>query len=128
METHGWLEVPGLTREAMELLEVWELLSSLSCGGALVIWMSIGSLSKTEAAEERAQRIMVILCFGAAISLFGLHYSGGSVFGSFMLARVLAVVCIAVGLSASLNIKGKEVQGEPNPHQLMKARRERKEE
>ena len=63
--------MPGLTREAMELLEVWELLSSLSCGGALVIWMSIGSLSKTEAAEERAQRIMVILCFGAAISLFG---------------------------------------------------------
>ena len=112
----------------MELLGVLEVLSSLSCGGALVIWMSIGSLSKTEAAEERAQRIMVILCFGAAISLFGLHYSGGSVFGSFMLARVLAVVCIAVGLSASLNIKGKEVQGEPNPHQLMKARRERKEE
>ena len=128
MKLTAWLEVTGPTREAMELLGVFEVLSSLTCGGALVIWMSIGSLSKTESAEERAQKIMVVLCFGAAISLFGLHYAGGSVFGSFMLARVLAVVCIAVGLSASLNIKGKEVQGEPNPHQLMKARRERKEE
>ena len=38
--------------------------------------MSIGSLSKTEASEERAQRIMVILCFGAAISLFHLYQRG----------------------------------------------------
>ena len=85
-------------------------------------------MSKTEESEERAQRAMVVLCFGAAISLFALHYAGGSVFGSYSMARVLAVVCIAVGLSATLNIKGKEVQSEPNPHQLMKARKAREEE
>ena len=65
---------------------------------------------------------MVLFCFVAAGSLFALHYAGGSVFGSRNMARVMAVVCIAVGLSASLNIKGKDVQGEPNPHAIRRAR------
>ena len=56
---------------------------------------------------------MTILCFGAAASLFALFFSGGSIFGSANLARILAVVCIAVGISATMNIKGEEVQGEP---------------
>jgi hypothetical protein len=48
-------------------------------------------------------------------------------FGSANMARILAVVCIAVGISATMNIKGEEIQGEPNPHKLMKARKEREE-
>jgi hypothetical protein len=40
---------------------------------------------------------------------------------------VLAVVCIAVGISAGMNIKGEDVQGESNPHEMMKMARESEE-
>ena len=106
----------------MQLVGALETLSSVTCVGALIIWMSIGTLSRTERSEEVAQRLMVLFCFVAAGSLFGLYYAGGAVFGSSNFARVLAVVCIAIGLSATLNIKGEEVQGEPNPHAIRRAR------
>ncbi len=106
----------------MEPVSALETLSTVTCAGALVIWMSIGTLSRTERSEELAQRLMVLFCFVAAGSLFALHYAGGAIFGSRNLARVIAVVCIAVGLSATLNIKGKDVQGEPNPHTIRRAR------
>ena len=106
----------------MELVSALESLSTVTCVGALVIWISIGTLSRTERSEELAQRLMVLLCFVAAGSLFALHYADGALFGSRNIARVMAVVCIAVGLSASLNIKGKDVQGEPNPHSIRRAR------
>jgi hypothetical protein len=35
-------------------------------------------------------------------------------------------LAIVVALTASLNIKGKDVQGEINPHQIMKMRRDEK--
>ena len=110
----------------MTLVGLLESLSTITCAGTLIIWISIGTLSKTDRSEKIAQQVMTILCFSAAISLFGLYYAGGSMFGSTNMARVLAVVCIALGISATMNIKGEEVQGEPNPHQLMKARKERK--
>ena len=105
----------------MELVSALESLSTVTCVGALVIWISIGTLSRTERSEELAQRLMVLLCFVAAGSLFALHYAAGALSGSRNIARVMAVVCIAVGLSASLNIKGKDVQGEPNPHAIRRA-------
>ena len=89
--------------------------------------MSIGTLSRTDKSEKIAQKIMAILCFSAAISLFGLYFAGGNLFGSANFARVLAVVCIAVGVSAGMNIKGEDIQGESNPHDLMKMRRESEE-
>ena len=90
--------------------------------------MSIGTLSRTDKSEKIAQKIMTFLCFSAAISLFGLYFAGGNLFGSANFARVLAVVCIAVGVSAGMNIKGEDIQGESNPHDLMKMRRESEEE
>ena len=90
--------------------------------------MSIGTLSRTDKSEKIAQKIMTILCFSAALSLFGLYFAGGNLFGSANFARVLAVVCIAVGVSAGMNIKGEDIQGESNPHDLMKMRRESEEE
>ena len=111
----------------MALVELLEGLSTITCVGSFIIWVSIGSLSKTDRSEKITQQIMTILCFGAAVSLFGLYFAGGTIFGSANMARVLAVVCIALGVSATLNIKGEEVQGEPNPHELMKARKERDE-
>jgi hypothetical protein len=111
----------------MELVGLLESLSALTCSGSFLIWMSIGTLSRTVESEIIAQKIMTILCFGAAISLFGLYFAGGDLFGSANFARVLAVVCIAVGISAGMNIKGEDVQGESNPHDMMKMRRESEE-
>ena len=121
------IEVLILPRGFMTLVGLLESISTITCAGSFIIWVSIGTLSKTERSEKITQQIMTILCFAAAISLFALYYAGGSIFGSANMARVLAVVCIAVGISATMNIKGEEVQGEPNPHHLMKARKEREE-
>lgn len=111
----------------MDLIGLLETLSTTTCIGAFIIWVSIGTLSRTENSERVTQQIMTIICFTAAVSLFALHYVGGSIFGSTNMARVLAVICIAIGISATMNIKGEEIQGEPNPHQLMKERKERDE-
>jgi hypothetical protein len=121
------VEVLNRSRKAMTLVELLEGLSTITCAGSFIIWVSIGTLSKTDRSEKIAQQIMTILCFGAAVSLFALYFAGGSMFGSANMARILAVVCIAVGISATMNIKGEEIQGEPNPHKLMKARKEREE-
>lgn len=111
----------------MELVGLLESLSTLTCGGAFLIWVSIGTLSRTEKGEIIAQKMMTILCFSAAICLFALYFAGGSLFGSANFARIIAVVCVAVGVSATMNIKGKDVQGEANPHQVMKMKKEMKE-
>ena len=68
----------------------------------------------------------MILCSTSALSLFLLHYLGGELWESRNAARPLAVVAIVVAITASLNIKGKDVQGETNPHEIMKMRREDK--
>ncbi len=108
----------------MELVGLLHSLSTFTCGGAFLIWVSIAPLSRTEGGEVVAQRVMTILCFTAAVSLFALYFAGGSLFGSPNLARILAVVSFAVGVSATMNIKGKDVQGEANPHQMMRLKRE----
>tara|TARA_B100000929_G_scaffold241847_1_gene199205 strand:- start:1785 stop:1901 length:117 start_codon:yes stop_codon:yes gene_type:complete len=36
----------------------------------------------------------------------------------------MAVIAVIVALAGMLNIKGKEVQGEANPHKIAKIRRE----
>ncbi len=106
----------------MDMVGLLESASTATCTAALLIWISIGTLSRTEEMEVRTQRLMTWLCFGSAALLFSLHLAGGALFGSTNLPRVLAVVCVAVGVSASLNIKGKEIQGEPNPHHIRRAR------
>ena len=44
--------------------------------------------------------------------------------GSGNVALPMALVAVVVAISASLNLKGKDVQGETNPHQIMKMRKE----
>jgi len=63
------------------------------------------------------------LCWTSAVMLFILHYLGGELWESRNAARPLAILAIIVALTASLNIKGKDVQGETNPHEIMKKRR-----
>jgi len=61
-----------------------------------------------------------------AIGLVVFHFSGGLFWGSPPMANFLALVLVVMGLTSQIiPIKGEEIQGEPNPHHLMKIRRER---
>ena len=108
----------------MKLLIIIENLSLTFCGIALFLWISIGSLARSRNSEILAQKIIVSLCWASAVLLFLLHYLGGELWESRNAARAFAILAIIVALTASLNIKGKDVQGETNPHQIMKMRRE----
>lgn len=86
--------------------------------------MSIGTLSSTTEREIFAQRFISSLCVMSAVLLFALHYAGGNLWGSRNVARPFAVVAVIVALASMMNIKGKDVQGEANPHNIMKRRSE----
>ena len=91
---------------------------------AVLLWMAIGSCSRTEARELLAQRVIAALCVTSAVLLFALHQMGGELWGSRNMARPMAVIAVIVALAGMLNIKGKDVQGETNPHKIAKMRRE----
>ncbi len=108
----------------MGLLSIIENVSLTFCSIALFLWISIGSFARSENGEIIAQRIIVALCWMSAALLFSLHYLGGELWGSRNAARPFAILAILVALTASLNIKGKDVQGEINPHKIMQMRHE----
>ena len=87
--------------------------------------MSIGTFSRTEAGEMLAQRVIAVLCLVSAVMLFALHYMGGELWGSRNVARPMAVVAVIVALAGAMNIKGKDVRGEVNPHKIAKMRAEK---
>jgi len=91
---------------------------------AVLLWMSIGSFSRTEVRELLAQRVIAALCVTSAVLLFALHQMGGELWGSRNMARPMAVIAVIVALAGMLNIKGRDVQGETNPHKIAKMRRE----
>ena len=107
----------------MEMLELLENISLTLCGAALFLWISIGTLARSRNGEIITQRVIMSLCWTSAVMLFILHYLGGELWESRNAARPLAILAIIVALTASLNIKGKDVQGETNPHEIMKKRR-----
>ncbi len=106
----------------VDYLELTETASLGMCSLAVFLWMSIGSLSRTQRSELIAQRVIAGICLTSAALLFLLHYSGGEIWGSDNIARPFGVIAIIVALSSMMNIKGKDVQGEANPHKIMKAR------
>ena len=108
----------------MEYLELIEAASLSLCGLATFLWMAIGSLSKTTRSEILAQRLISVICLSSAALLFVLHYSGGEIWGSKNIARPFAVIAVTMAIASVMNIKGKDVQGETNPHKIMKARRD----
>lgn len=108
----------------MDYLALAEGASLGMCSIAIFLWMSIGSLSRTPESELLAQRLIAAICLTSAMLLFVLHYSGGEIWGSSNIARPLAVIAVIVALSSMMNIKGQDVQGEANPHKIMKDRRE----
>ena len=89
------------------------MLESISlgmCGIAMILWMSIGTLSKTTQNEIFTQRVIASICISSSILLFIVHYSGGELWGSRNVARPFAVISIIVALASIMNIKGTEIQ------------------
>ncbi|MAB35798.1 MAG: hypothetical protein CL975_00540 [Euryarchaeota archaeon] len=101
-------------------LELIEAASLVLCSSATFLWMAIGSLSRTTKSEILAQRVIATICLASAALLFSLHYSGGEIWGSTKIARPFAVIAVMMALASVMNIKGKDVQGEANPHKIMK--------
>lgn len=108
----------------MDTVELLETGSVSLCGVAVILWMSIGTLSRSQAGELLAQRVIALICLVSAVLLFSLHYMGGELWGSRNMARPMAVIAVIVAISAVMNIKGKDVQGETNPHKIAKMRAE----
>lgn len=106
----------------MELVSILETASITMCGIATILWMAIGTLARFENGEVLTQKIVASLCIISAIMLFLLHYLGGELWGSTNVSRPFAVIAVIVAISGMINIKGKDVQGETNPHQIMKMR------
>jgi len=107
----------------MDLAPLLEDASISMCGVAIILWMSIGTLSSTRRREVIFQRVIAALCIASAFLLIALHYSGGNLWGSRNIARPFAVISVIVALASMMNIKGKDIQGEANPHSMMKSRR-----
>ena len=123
MEFPNILQRPR-ARLDMDVVALAETASVGLCSVAVLLWMSIGTFSRTESGEMLAQRVIAALCLVSAVLLFGLHYMGGELWGSRNVARPMAVVAVIVALAGTMNIKGKDVQGEANPHKIAKMRAE----
>ena len=100
------------TRKGVDAISLAETASVGLCGLAVLLWMSIGSFSRSEARELLAQQVIA------------LHQMGGELWGSRNVARPMAVIAVIVALAGMLNIKGKDIQGETNPHKIAKMRQE----
>ena len=112
------------TRPVVNTVGLLETGSVSLCGIAVILWMSIGTFSRSEAGEMFAQRTIALICIASAVLLFLLHYMGGELWGSRNMARPMAVIAVIVAISAVMNIKGKDVQGETNPHKIARMRGE----
>tara|TARA_Y100001970_G_scaffold294162_1_gene447756 strand:+ start:29530 stop:29922 length:393 start_codon:yes stop_codon:yes gene_type:complete len=107
----------------VELLALIQSVSVSLCGIAILLWMSIGTFARTERGEKVTQKLIAVICVTSAILLFILHYMGGELWGSRNVARPFALAALLVAFAGMMNIKGKDVQGEINPHEIMKMRK-----
>ena len=105
-------------------MESVETLSQLLCASTLMLWVLIGTFSRTDESENRAQWAMFFLSLSAMASLIILDVSGGSLWGSTYLPKPLAVLCLAFAFLARLNLKGRSISQGMNPHQIMKENRD----
>ena len=87
-------------RVVVEIVGLLETGSVSLCGIAVILWMSIGTFSRSEAGELLAQRIIALICLFSALLLFILHYMGGELWGSRNMARPMAVIAVIVAISA----------------------------
>jgi len=112
----------------VELLATLETASITLCGIAMLLWMSIGTFTRAEWGEAFAQKTIFVLCVTSAFLLVFLHYLGGELWGSRNIALPFALTALIVAAAGSLNIKGQDVQGEINPHEIMRMRKHERDE
>ena len=112
----------------MELLATLETASITLCGIAMLLWMSIGTFTRAEWGEVFAQKTIFVLCVTSAFLLVLLHHLGGELWGSRNVALPFALTALIVAAAGSLNIKGQDVQGEINPHEIMRMRKRERDE
>ena len=105
------------------LVEIVETISLSMCGISTLLWMSIGTFSRSDRGEVLAQRLIATFCITSALLLTLFDFLGGELWGSSNVALPMALIAVVVAISASLNLKGKDVQGEANPHQIMKLKK-----
>ena len=105
-------------------VEMVESLARTTCGIALLFFVFIAILSRSEKAEQLVQRLLSVVCFTAAGLLGWLSIVGGEFYGSSALPPVLVFACVIIGLGAGLNIRGIDLSQGMNPHQIMKMIRE----
>ena len=108
----------------MELLTTLETASITFCGIAMLLWMSIGTFTRAEWGEAFAQKTIFVLCVSSAFLLVLLDSLGGELWGSRNVALPFALTALIVAAAGSLNIKGQDVQGEINPHEIMRMRKQ----
>ena len=108
-------------------MEPMEVLTQLLCASTLMLWVLIGTLSRTDAGENRAQWAMFVFALCTTAALVLLDISGGSLWGATYLPKPLAVLCLGFAFLARLNIKGRNISQGMNPHQIMKENRENQE-
>ena len=71
------------------MLELFESVLSWSCGLVVVIWISIGTLARSEKIERLSHNVMTILCFLTAIGLVVKEFNEHSeIFTTFALTVV----------------------------------------
>ncbi len=111
------------------MLELAESILSWSCGMIVVIWISIGTLARSVRMERIAHNAVTLLCFLTAAGLIIFDRLGEEFWDTEPLANFLALMLVILGIVGQIiPIRGEEIQGEPNPHHLMKARKERESE
>ena len=96
---------PNSLGSGVDYLALTESASLGMCSLAVLLWMAIGSLSRTPESEILAQRVIAGICLASAALLFFLHYSGGEIWGSKNIARPFAVIAVIVALSSMMNIE-----------------------
>ncbi len=115
-------------RKGVELLATLETASITLCGIAMLLWMSIGTFTRAEWGEVFAQKTIFVMCVTSAFLLVLLHHLGGELWGSRNVALPFALTALIVAAAGSLNIKGQDVQGEINPHEIMRMRKRERDE
>ena len=97
-----------------------ERLAEGLCGFSAVLFTFIASFSRSPSVERIVQNLIALSLIAAAIVLWWLSLSGGTLWGSNYLPRPLSIVCIVLAIAARMNIKGENVSFGANPHSIVR--------
>ena len=101
-----------------------ERLAEGLCGVSAVLFTFIASFSRSPSVERVVQNLIALSLIAAAVVLWWLSLSGGTLWGSNYLPKPLSLVCVVIAISARMNIKGENVSFGANPHTIGKDKSE----